>query len=301
MSDASVIVVGSINVDHLAAVARRPTAGETVLASGYEMRGGGKGASQAAAAARAGAAVIMVGAVGDDPAGREQLDDLARGGVDVSRVAVLQGMATGMAFITVTPEGENAIVVASGANAAVSPDAVGVALRAAPNGAVVVTQLETGVAVAAAVAEACQNRGLRFALTTAPFAPLPPEVLAAADPLVANETEARQLCSAPDLDRGDLAAAVLRTTGARSVVVTLGAAGAVLATAEGTCAAPAPTVQVVDTTGAGDAFVGALAAALARGEVLDAAMREAISAATEAVGWVGARPLQSLAPLAVQT
>jgi ribokinase len=290
--DGDVIVVGSVNVDLIAAVERRPGGGETVLATGLERRAGGKGANQAAAAARAGASTVFVGAVGDDQDGADQVAELRRVGVDVSRVTTVPDARTGIALITVTPEGENSIVVASGANGALVEAVVLGSLEACRRPGVVVLQTEVSPAVVDAVAAWCAAAGIRVVLNDGPCIPLDAATLAASDPLVVNEHEARQLLGDdPSVPTGELATAVLEATRARSVVVTLGAAGVQVATEGSLDAIPAvrPDV-VVDTTGAGDTFVGTLAAALAAGAAMSDAATRAAAAASRSVTWEGARP-----------
>lgn len=290
--DDKVIVIGAVNVDFIATVDDRPLGGQTVLATDLTRRAGGKGANQAAAAARAGASTTFVGAVGDDQNGVEQIDELRLLGVDVDSVRRVSGVETGFAFITVTPDGENSIVVVSGANGDVEPaDAVD-ALIGVQAGTVVVLQTEIDVAVIDAAAQTCAERDARVVLNDGPVARLAESTLALADPIVVNEHEARELCRgvAVTSDR-DLARIVRAATGARSVVVTLGAEGVLLASQTVDAFIEAvPASEVVDTTGAGDTFVGTLAAGLARGEELATAIRVAVGAASAAVTWLGARP-----------
>jgi ribokinase len=287
-----VVVVGAVNVDLTAAVARRPGGGETVLATGLQRRPGGKGANQAAAAARAGAAVWLIGAVGADPDGAGQIAELDRAGVATAYVRAIEGVPTGAAFISVTPDGENSIIVAAGANSELRPEDVTSALASiAAEGAIAVLQSEVPGPVIDAAAHACVQRGTRFVLNNGPVAILHAATLVAADPIVVNEHEASELCGPhPALNRRELAREVRAATGARSVIVTLGADGALLAAAEHDAAIPAPAAHVVDTTGAGDAFVGTLATRLALGDDLGAAASKAVYAATTAVTWPGARP-----------
>lgn len=287
-----VVVIGAVNVDLIATVARRPAGGETVLATGLQRRPGGKGANQATAAARAGAAVWFVGAVGADPDGTGQIAELDRVGVATAHVRAIEGVPTGAAFISVTPDGENSIVVAAGANGELRPEDVTSALTGiAAQGTVAVLQTEVPGQVIDAAAHACLTRGTRFVLNDGPVTALRAATLAGADPIVVNEHEAAELCGTnPAPSRSKLARAVQAVTGARSVIVTLGADGALLAATGHDAAIPASPAQVVDTTGAGDAFVGTLAARLALGDDLAAAASKAVDAATMAVTWPGARP-----------
>lgn len=276
-----VIVVGSINVDHVAHVDRFPKPGETISALRLDLMVGGKGANQAVAAARAGADVVMVGCVGDDPYGVAYRNRLAHLGIDVSAVRVVGGEPTGTAYVTLDAGRENTIVIVAGANAEVAlTDAQ--AVPGVGPGDVVVLQLEIPHHVVAAVAEWAADRGARVVLNVAPFAVLDPPALAVADPVVANEHEALRLADA-DLGTGG------------SLLVTLGPSGAVW-DGEHVPAAAVPGGEVVDTTGAGDAFVGALAAALAAGADRASAMAAAARAGAAAVATPGAQPDGDLGP-----
>lgn len=287
MPPPAVTVVGSLNLDVIVSVPGLPGRGETVLGTATATGPGGKGANQAAAAAALCPAVAMVGRVGTDPAGTLLRDDLARRGVDVSAVISTPDLPTGQATVAVEKgSGENLIVVAPGANAALVPADVTVAAVAAA--AVLLVQLEVpAAAVAAAVAAA---RG-RVVLNPAPVAALPPELLAAVDILVPNEGELRALArgraasgSPPEL------AALARAVTPRDVVVTLGARGALLVPAAGPATLiPPPRVNAVDTTGAGDCFCGALAVSLAAGADLQQAVRYAVTAAALSTTGIGAR------------
>lgn len=276
----SVVVVGGINQDLTVRVGRRPRAGETVVGDGPATSAGGKGANMAVAAARAGADVALCGAVGDDAAGHEQLAQLRAAGVATTHVGVRTDRPTGAALIVVTPDGENSIVVGAGANATLSDAEVAAACVGA---AVVLAQTEVGPGPVDAAARAVAAHGGRLVLSPAPVVPLAAETLALADPLVVNEEEASELCGRPD------AGSVRERTGARSVVVTLGAAGAQVADDDGRRQVPSPAVEAVDTTGAGDVLAGTLAAALASGSTLDDALSAAVAAAARTVQHPGAR------------
>jgi len=286
-----IVVVGSINADIIATVPERAAAGKTVLVSGVERRCGGKGANQAAAAARAGAETVLIAAVGDDHDGEAQLAELVRDGVDVSAVLTLPGVPTGFAFITVTPDGENSITVAPGANAELTAEHALAALESAAP-ALVALQTEVSAEVVDVVGGWCAARGVRLVLNDGPVVPLSRATLAAAHPLVVNEHEAREICAAGrEVAVDDLAAAVSDATGAQSVVVTLGDVGSQIAEGDRVRRVPAARAAVIrDTTGAGDTFLGTLAAGLAAGEDLVGAVRLASAAAAESVSWIGARP-----------
>ncbi len=287
---ARVLVVGSINADLVLRVSRRPAAGETVVAGGVDRHHGGKGANQAVAAAAAGAHTSMVGAVGDDDWGRDQRQSLEAAGVDTTMIAIVADVATGFASITVTPDAENSIVVAGEANALVSPELVATARGGAAD--VVVAQTEIPVHAVDAAASLAERIGARFVLNTAPVVRLAARTLALADPLVVNEHEALQLLRllAPSRSSSleQIATELRFSSGARSLIVTLGSEGAIVL-ADDTTRLRAPRVAVVDTTGAGDVFVGTLAAHLAGGASLVDAARSAIEAAAHAVTRVGAR------------
>jgi ribokinase len=283
-----VTVVGSLNEDVLVRVDRLPGRGETVVGGEVVLAPGGKGANQAAAAARLGPGVAMVGRVGDDGAGARQRGALEDAGADISAVRMTPGVPTGTATIPVEEgTGENLIVVVPGANGRVTPADVEVpAVRTAD---VVLLQLEIPLdAVRAAAAAA----GGTVVLTPAPPRPLPPDLLDRVDVLVPNEHELTQLAGEPVRDRGPAELAGLaRTVGRRTVVVTLGARGALLVPDDGSpvlLQAP-PAVTPVDTTGAGDCFSGALGQALAAGRSLPESVRWAVTAAALSTTGSGAR------------
>jgi ribokinase len=284
----SVLVIGSINADLVVTLDRLPEAGETVTGGRFARHGGGKGANQAVAAARAGARVRFAGAVGDDDLGAAALDELRSEGVDVGSIARLEGGATGVALIAVDREGRNQIAVASGANARVDAALVARALDAAPLGPgdVVLLGFEVPDEAVVAGARAAADAGARAILNPAPARPLPDEMLAHAVVLTPNGLEAATLTG--ETEPAAAARALVRRTGA-AVIVTVGADGAVLATGDGIAEIPAPEVDVVDTTGAGDAFNGVLAAGLAAGEEVEEAARRAVEAASASVRRAGAR------------
>lgn len=285
------VVVGSINEDVMLRVGRRVCPGETVTAELVERLPGGKGANQAVAVAAAGAGAAMLGAVGDDAAGVRMVEDLRRRGVGTGAVRTVAGVSTGTAYITVTPDGENTIVLETGANGLVDAAAVEEAWPALPPAAVLLSLLEIPVAGVAAAVRLAVRAGMRPVVTLAPARPVPGELLHGLDPLLVNEHEAAFFLGAGDLG-GDVAGAAreLLRLGPKSAVVTAGAAGAAVAEGGAARLFPAvPVAEVVDTTGAGDAFAGALAAALSRGGDLGAAVAAGLRAGAEAVRRVGAR------------
>src|SRR3954447_20023392 len=251
----SVVVVGSINVDLVVTLDRLPAPGETVIGGRFARHGGGKGANQAVAAARAGADVRFVGAVGADDFGADAVAELAREGIDVSAIARLGDEATGVALIAVDGAGRNQIAVASGANARVDAAMVARAAGELRPDDVSLLGFEVPDAAVAAAARAAAAAGARIVLNPAPARPLPDELRGLRIVATPNADEARTLGGA---------AAIARHTGG-PVIVTEGADGAVLRDGTTEIRLPAPAIDVVDTTGAGDAFNGVLAAGLAGG------------------------------------
>ena len=284
-----ILVFGSLNIDLVVRVKSLPAPGETVLGPSYDVVAGGKGANQALAAARAGAAVAMLGAVGKDAFGEIALADLAVAGVDLAGVA-RRGARTGAAFITVDRKGENEIVVASGANLKTRQSQVPDA--ALGTATLVVLQMEVPVRENWALARRARARGARVLLNTAPAQPLPAEALASLDWLVANEIEIAAIAGAAGHGHEDprAAGAALAAATGIAVVVTLGSQGAVAYAGGEAWEIGALPVTPVDSTAAGDAFVGTLAAALDAGAALPAALRRASVAGALACLVGGAQP-----------
>jgi len=266
-----VFVLGSLNRDLLIPVPHPPAPGETVLGGDARTLFGGKGANQAVAAAVAGASTAMIGAVGDDEAGRAYRARLEAFGIRTSALRTVAGVPTGVAVVCLDPQGDNLIVVSPGANTRVGRPELD-ALEVLGAGDVLLMPMEIDPEVAVAALRAGAARGARVVLNLAPFTPLPAEVLQLADPVIVNETEAQQL-----------ARSGLR---APSLLTTLGPRGA----RWGDLAVAAAPATVVDTTGAGDAFAGTLAAALALGADPEAAMAAAARGAAAAVSRLGAQP-----------
>jgi ribokinase len=284
-----ITVFGSINVDLVTRVEAHPRPGETISGSDYRLIPGGKGANQALAARRAGAAVRMIGAVGDDEMGRVALSELSAAGVDLAAVTRRQG-TTGVAIITVDRKGENTIVLSPGANATVTAKQVEADAFTAQD--TLLLQMEVPFAESRAVAERARAAGARIVLSLAPFSPLAPDELAVASILIVNETEAGDLARHLALSAVGAEAtvsALARRLG-RTVIATLGPDGAVAAGDEGVVSVPAIPVTPVDTTGAGDTFCGVLAAFLDEGASLEVAMRRAAIAGSLACTKEGAQP-----------
>jgi len=287
-----ILVVGSSNTDMIVRVPRIPRPGETVLGSGFSMSGGGKGANQAVAAARAGGRVTFVARVGDDVFGERALGGFAADGIDTRFVLRTPGAASGIALIDVDDRGENSISVASGANALLSAADVGAAAGALDAADLVLLQLESPIeAVEAAVRWAGEN-GVPVILNPAPARPLEDRLLARVSVLTPNETEAELLSGIAVRDESGVraAAARLRARGPRTVVVTLGGRGVYALAPEFDGFLPAFRVEAVDTTAAGDIFNGALAVALAEERPLAEALRFAQAAAAISVTRAGAQP-----------
>jgi ribokinase len=289
-----VIVVGAINVDLVVAAPRLPGPGETVVGNGLQTFGGGKGANAAVAAARAGAAVRLIGAVGGDDTGAGALAELRDEGVGVDDVAVLAGEATGVALIVVDAHGENQIAVGAGANAAVTVDHVRRSLRAvlASAGCVLVST-EIPAAVVAAAVEETIAAGVVCVLNPAPVLPVVADLLALGPIVTPNDTELRDLLSLLGATPGPSAvdnATQIAEKSHRAVIVTQGGEGVLVIDDDlADRHVPAPRVDVRDTTGAGDTFNGVLAARLAAGDDLDTAVAYAVVAAALSVTEVGAR------------
>jgi ribokinase len=292
MGAPDVVVVGSVNMDLVVRAPRLPTSGETLSGTTFATLPGGKGANQAVAAARLGARTAFVGCVGDDAFGGTLQGVLQAAGIDCRALRVVPGVSSGVALIAVDDGGHNFIVIVPGANGRVEPADVdrGEALLAAAR--IVVLQLEVPLpAVAPAVARA-RALGKQVVLNPAPARPLPPGLLAGVDLLVPNEIEAAMLSGLPveSLDEAAAAGRRLRAEGAGSVLVTLGARGVLAVTAGGERHHPAPQVKAVDTTAAGDTFIGGLCAALVEGRPLEEAIGFAQAAAAISVTRFGAQP-----------
>ncbi|MBV1700586.1 MAG: ribokinase [Hyphomicrobiales bacterium] len=275
-----IVVFGSINIDLVTRVDKIAAPGETVLGLGYHFSPGGKGANQALAASRAGAPVRMFGAVGQDAFADAALA-LLRQSLAQLNVVVLPEASTGAAFISVDSDGQNAITVAAGAN--MQATAAPLADLPWQTGDYLVLQREVSDAENLKAAHIARAHGARVIYNTAPAGVVSSDQLAAIDILIANEHEAailaRDLWGERAQGRTPQAfASAMARAHSLACIITLGGAGAIAASVDGQWSAKAPAIEVVDTTGAGDAFVGALAAALARGEALPQALAEGVAA-----------------------
>jgi ribokinase len=286
-----IVVLASFNMDLVMRADRLPGAGET-LQGAFATHLGGKGFNQAVAARRLGADVAVIGRVGADEFGRRFIHALDSERIDRSAVTVDPGASTGVAAITVTPGGENAIIQAPQANRHVTPADIERRSALFDGARAALLQLETSDAAAITFARAARARGVTTILNPAPAAAVPADLLDAADIVVPNQVEAAALTgSYPDVPAEiERAAAVLAAGGRRAVVITLGERGAYVTGRDASGYVPAPRVAAVDTTGAGDAFCAALAVALASGRRLLEAAQFAAAAGAAACTRHGAEP-----------
>ncbi|MGH2971847.1 MAG: ribokinase [Gaiellaceae bacterium] len=283
-SQPAICVVGAALIDLISYVPRLPLPGETLHGTDFRIGYGGKGANQAVMAARLGARVAMVTRVGRDTFGDGMLENFRRTGVDVTHVAVDPDATSGVAPIAVEPGGENAIVIVTGANARMTTADVDAARGAIAAADVLLCQLEIPVEVTLAALRAAADASTATVLNAAPAAALPTGALAGVDVLCVNESEAGTLLGHAIEPGAELEAArALRRLGSHASVVTLGARGCVVAADGGEVMVPATRVEVVDTTGAGDAFAGTLAYALAGGASLAKAAARANAVAAMSV------------------
>ncbi len=282
-----IVVVGSVNTDLVVRGPRIPVPGETVTGGTFLRADGGKGANQAVAAARLGADVALVARVGEDDLGTDSVAGLRREGIDVGHVTTDPEQPTGVALIMVDRAGENSILVAPGANARLEVEDVEAARSAIESADVLLTQLESPLEAVQRAVDIAGAAGVTVILNPAPARPLPESLLAGVHVLTPNRTEAALLSN--ETDPG-AAANALRAMGCGTIVVTLGAEGALLASEGERVLLPGFSVVATDTTAAGDAFNGGLAVALAEGEDLAVAVRRACAGGALAATMAGARP-----------
>jgi len=298
-----IVVIGSINMDLVLRVPRMPLPGETLTGGAFQTVAGGKGANQAVACARLsrgapnGQPVAMVGCLGDDAFGQTLRSALVADGIDTSHVTTLPGVASGIASILVDANGQNSIVIAGGANDLLSPAHIDAARPLLERASIVVLQLETPLATVEHAIRLARALGKTVVLNPAPAATLPDGLLALVDYLIPNEIEAAMLAGtephAADADNGHAAvlaaAAALQAQGSDNIIITLGAKGVHAALFGGSADFPALAVKAVDTTAAGDTFIGGFVAALAAGQSEAAAIGQGQRAAAWSVTRAGAQ------------
>ncbi|MBS1500478.1 MAG: ribokinase [Bacteroidetes bacterium] len=291
MNHSSIVVIGSTNTDMVIRTDHLPAPGETILGGSFFMNPGGKGANQAVAAQRLGGNVTFIAKTGNDLFGEAAIKLFRDEGINTRHMLTDPLHQSGVALITVDKSAENTIVVASGANAALFPADLGAATEVIQNAAFILMQLEIPLMTVTYVAELASVSGARIILNPAPACPLPNDLLKYISIITPNETEAEMLTGIriTDISSARAAAQVIRESGVETVVITLGAKGALISTADMEELIPAPVVQAVDTTAAGDVFNGALAVALAEGRSLIDAVSFGCKAAAISVTRLGAQ------------
>ena len=286
------VVLGSINADHILNLDAFPTPGETVTGNRYQVAFGGKGANQAVAAGRSGANIAFIACTGDDDTGERVRNQLASDNIDTAPISVVEGESTGVALIFVNAEGENVIGIHAGANAALTPERVAAQQARIADADALLMQLESPVESVLAAAKIAHENHTTVVLNPAPARVLSDELLALVDIITPNETEAEKLTGirVENDDDAARAAQALHQKGINNVIITLGSRG-VWASVEGEGhRVPGFKVKAVDTIAAGDTFNGALVTALLEGEPLETAIRFAHAAAAIAVTRPGAQP-----------
>ncbi|AKE93922.1 ribokinase [Cronobacter sakazakii] len=291
-SAGQLVVLGSINADHILNLEAFPAPGETVTGSQYQVAFGGKGANQAVAAGRSGADIAFIACVGEDDIGERIRQQLSRDNIDVAPVSAVAGESTGVALIFVNGEGENVIGIHAGANAALTPERVNEQREKIANARALLMQLESPVESVIAAARIAHENQTTVILNPAPARALSDELLALVDIITPNETEAEKLTGVKvvDDDSAAQAARVLHQKGIETVIITLGSRGVWLSVNGEGQRVPGFRVKAVDTIAAGDTFNGALMTALLEGTPMLEAIRFAHAAAAIAVTRPGAQP-----------
>lgn len=291
-SAGQLVVLGSINADHILNLEAFPAPGETVTGSQYQVAFGGKGANQAVAAGRSGADIAFIACVGEDDIGERICQQLSRDNIDVAPVSAVTGESTGVALIFVNGEGENVIGIHAGANAALTPERVNAQREKIANARALLMQLESPVESVIAAARIAHENQTTVILNPAPARALSDELLALVDIITPNETEAEKLTGVKvsDDESAAQAAAVLHQKGIETVIITLGSRGVWLSVNGEGQRVPGFRVKAVDTIAAGDTFNGALMTALLEGTPMLEAIRFAHAAAAIAVTRPGAQP-----------
>jgi ribokinase len=292
MAQPKVVVVGSINTDMVVKGTRLPGPGETIVGGQFVMVPGGKGANQAVAAARLGADVTLIGKVGNDVFGDQSVENFRREGIATHSIFRDATTATGVALILVDAKGENSISVASGANHTITPEEIGGVADRFRQADVLMLQLEIPMETTVAAAEIAFAAGVTVILDPAPAAPLPDRLLQNVTYLTPNESEAEGLTGIAVNDEASArcAAEKLLAAGAKNVLITLGAKGALLADVSGMTLIPTVKINAIDTTAAGDAFNGGLAWALGAGMTREHAVKKACLVGALSATRLGAQP-----------
>ncbi|KXO13786.1 Ribokinase [Moritella sp. JT01] len=285
------VVLGSVNADHVLQVASFPRPGETLLGHGYAVIPGGKGANQAVAAARLGADIAFIACVGDDSFGRNMINEFDRDGINTQAVMIEQDTPTGIAMIQVAATGENSICISAEANACLTPERLTPHRELIAQADTLLMQLETPIATITQAAKIAKQAGTRVVLNPAPAQPLNDALLSVVDLITPNETEAELLTGikVSDMASAQVAADVLHDKGIAEVMITLGSQGVWISREGKGKQVKGFRVDAVDTTAAGDTFNGGLLAGLQAGLVLDDAIRFAHAAAAISVTRVGAQ------------
>ncbi len=292
MQNGKLVVLGSINADHILNVAQFPRPGETVVGKSYQVAFGGKGANQAVAAGRSGANIAFIACVGEDDIGERVCQQLSQDNIDIVPVEAIDGMNTGVALIFVSGEGENVIGIASGANMALTPDYLTKYQQHVIDADALLMQLETPLETIEKAASLAKQHGTQVILNPAPARELPDSLLANIDIITPNETEAEALTgiSVSDEQNANSAAQALHKKGIRVVIITLGSRGAWVSVEGKGELIPGFKVKAVDTIAAGDTFNGALVTAMLEGKEMNAAVKFGHAAAALAVTRAGAQP-----------
>ncbi|MBO4592641.1 MAG: ribokinase [Bacteroidaceae bacterium] len=289
-----IVIIGSSNTDLVVRVEHFPSPGETIIGSDFMTAQGGKGANQAVAVARLGGKALFVARLGRDGFGETTLSALQREGINTRYVTLTDGVASGVATITVDSRGENSIVVASGANALLSPEDIDNAAEDIREAAILLMQLETPMPALIKAAQLAKASGVTVVLNPAPYPkqPLPTELLKNVDIIIPNETEAAYMTGVQVTDDDSALAAIrkMQAMGASNAIITVGQHGAYTIVDDKLVRVPAFEVKAVDTTAAGDTFCGALCVALTKGSTLVKAIRFANKAASISVTRRGAQP-----------
>lgn len=291
MNSKKIVVIGSTNMDMVIKTDHIPVPGETVLSGSFFMNPGGKGANQAVAAARLGGEVTFISKVGNDVFGKQASQLFDEEGINTFYLFSDEELPSGVALITVDKKGENSIVVASGANSNLFPSDIKDALPGIKDAGIVLMQLEIPMETVHYVVKYARESGIRVILNPAPMNDLTPDLLKCIDILTPNKTEAEMLTGIKVNDTEDAkrAADAIHKMGVRNVVITLGASGAVVKGNDSAGIVPAPIVEAIDTTAAGDVFNGALSVAISDGKELKEAVRFACDAAALSVTRMGAQ------------